>query len=185
MSHREKDNFITETEAHFGDRLLAFIKPRVKNEADAEDILQEVWYHFSNLTNLSQIVHVGNWLYKATRNKIIDRYRKKSTENLEDMALGTGEQNLYLQAFLLWDESNNPELQFFQEEIWAALFEALEELPEKQRLVFIAHEIEDKTLQQIAEEQQENLKTISSRKQYAIKHLRSKLLPLYEDLNSY
>jgi len=71
----------------------------------------------------------------------------------------------------------------FQDEIWKALFNALDELPEKQRLVFVENELEDKTLQQIADEQGENLKTIISRKQYAVKHLRKRMQQLYNDLN--
>ncbi len=80
------------------------------------------------------------------------------------------------------DEAKDPELKFFQEEIWRALFEALEELPKNQRLVYIENEIENKTLQQISEEQNTNIKTIISRKHYAIKHLRKRLYQLYSDL---
>ena len=89
-----------------------------------------------------------------------------------------------IKDILLLDDSENPELLAFREEVWKALFSALDELPEKQKLVFTEHEIEGKKLQEIADEQGENLKTIISRKNYAIKHLRKRMTVLYKDLNS-
>ncbi len=80
--------------------------------------------------------------------------------------------------------SAGPEVKMFQDEIWKKLFEALDELPEKQRLVYVENELNDKTLQEIADEQGENIKTIISRKNYAVKHLRNRLRKLYEDLKS-
>ncbi len=185
MSQEEKDNLISQAVGNYGDRLMDFIKPKVNNEEDAEDILQEVWYQFSNLTNISQIVNVGSWLYRATRNKITDSYRKKKTANLEDFVFEDEDDSFSLKDILLLDNEKNPELKFFQEEIWDALLLALGELPEKQRYVFVQNEIEDKTLQQIADEQNEKLKTIISRKHYAVKHLRAKLGQLYDDLENY
>ncbi len=77
---------------------------------------------------------------------------------------------------------DDPEFSIFRDAFWEELMEALEELPEEQKLVFVQNELEDKTLQQIADEQSENLKTIISRKSYAIKHLRNRLRPLYNEL---
>ena len=150
----------------------------------AEDILQEVWYQFSNLTNISEIVNVSAWLYTVYRNKITDSYRKKKTENLEDFVYEDEDGTFSIKDILLLDDSENPELLAFREEVWKALFSALDELPEKQKLVFTEHEIEGKKLQEIADEQGENLKTIISRKNYAIKHLRKRMTVLYKDLNS-
>lgn len=184
MSQQKKENILSQTVNTYSEKLMAFIKPRVKSNEDAEDILQEVWYQFSNLTNFSQIVNVGSWLYTVARNKITDNYRKKRPTNLEDIAFEDDFESFSISEILLLDNEKNPELKFFQEEIWNELFNALKELPEKQRLVYIENEIENKTLQQIADEQNENIKTIISRKHYAIKHLRSKLKQLYKDLNS-
>ena len=184
MSEREKENLIAQTVNLYTDRLMAFIRPKVRNEEDAEDILQEVWFQFSNLTNVSHIVHIGSWLYKVTRNKITDGYRKKKTTNLDDYVAQGGFEDFSIKDLLLLDDKKNPELKFFQDEIWNELYKALNELPEKQRRAYIENEIEDKTLQQIADEQGENLKTIISRKRYAVKHLRHKLQQLYNDLNS-
>ena len=76
MSQREKENIIAQTVKNYGGKLLSFIRPKVNNSEDAEDILQEVWYQFSNLTNISEIVNVSAWLYTVSRNKITDSYRK-------------------------------------------------------------------------------------------------------------
>lgn len=182
MSVQEKENIIQQAIKNYGSKLMSFIRPKVKNTEDAEDILQDVWYQFSNLTNLSEIVNIGNWLYRVSNNKIIDRYRKKTTENLEDFGYENEEGEFIISEILLMDNSENPEMKMFQDEVWKELYKALEELPEKQRLVFIDNELNDKTLQQIANEQNENIKTIISRKQYAVKHMRLRLQRLYDDL---
>ncbi len=181
MAETEKQNIISQAVKDYRGRLMSFIRPKVKNTEDAEDILQEVWYQFSNITNISEIVNVGSWLYKVSSNKIIDKYRKKTTENLEDFVYEDG--SFSIKNILLLDESADAELKLFQDEVWKQLFAALEELPEKQRLVFTENKLNDKTLQQIADEQGENLKTIISRKQYAVKHLRVRLQQLYNELN--
>ena len=183
MAETEKQNIISQAVKDYRGRLMSFIRPKVKNTEDAEDILQEVWYQFSNITNISEIVNVGSWLYKVSSNKIIDKYRKKTTENLEDFVYEDEDGSFSIKDILLLDESADSELKLFQDEVWKQLFSALEELPEKQRLVFTENELNDKTLQQIADEQGENLKTIISRKQYAVKHLRKKLQQLYKELN--
>jgi len=184
MSQREKENIIAQTVKNYGGKLLSFIRPKVNNSEDAEDILQEVWYQFSNLTNISEIVNVSAWLYTVSRNKITDSYRKKKTENLEDFVYEDEDGSFSIKDILLLDDSENPELLAFREEVWKALFSALNELPEKQRLVFTEYEIEGKKLQEIADEQGENLKTIISRKNYAVKHLRKRMTVLYQDLNN-
>ncbi len=184
MPQKEKDNIISQTVSKYGGKLMSYIRPKVKNAEDAEDILQEVWYQFSSLTNLSEIVNVGGWLYRVTANKITDKYRKKKTENLEDFVYEDEDGDFSIKDILLMDESSGPEIKMFQDEIWKKLFEALEELPEKQRIVYVENELNDKTLQEIADEHGENIKTIISRKNYAVKHLRNRLRKLYEDLNS-
>ncbi|MBF8456044.1 sigma-70 family RNA polymerase sigma factor [Kaistella sp. G5-32] len=183
MSEREKESLIAQTVRNYGGKLLSFIRPKVNNTEDAEDILQEVWYQFSNLTNISEIVNLSGWLYTVSRNKITDSYRKKKTENLEDFTFENDDGTFSIKDILLLDDSENPELLAFREEVWKELFRALEELPEKQRLAFVESEIEGKKLQEIADEQGENIKTIISRKNYAVKHLRKRMAILYKDLN--
>lgn len=185
MSESEKENIVSRSVEKYGSKLMAFIRPKVRNSEDAEDILQEVWYQFSNLSNISDIVNISSWLFSVTRNKITDSYRKKSTENLEDFTYEDEEGILVIKEFLLEDNHGNPELKMFQDEIWNEVFKALDELPQKQKFVYIENEIEGKTLQQIADELNENLKTIISRKQYAVKYLRQRLNQLYIDLNNH
>ncbi|RMZ58481.1 sigma-70 family RNA polymerase sigma factor [Chryseobacterium nematophagum] len=184
MPQEEKESIISQAVSNYGGKLMSYIRPKVKNTEDAEDILQEVWFQFSNLTNLSEIVNIGGWLYRVTANKITDRYRKKKTENLEDFVYEDENGEFSIKDILLMDDTAGPEIKMFQDEIWKKLFDALEELPEKQRLVYVENELNDKTLQEIADEQGENIKTIISRKNYAVKHLRKRLRQLYEDLNS-
>ncbi len=182
MSEREKQNIINQAVKSYGGKLMSYIRPKVNNTEDAEDILQEVWYQFSNISNISEIVNVGSWLYRVTANKITDSYRKKKTDNLEDYVYEDEDGSFSIKDILLMDNSESPELKIFQEEIWKEFQIAIEELPEKQRIVFVENEINDRTLQEIANEQGENLKTIISRKQYAVKYLRKKLNRLYKDL---
>lgn len=183
MSHQEKENIISQAVTNYGGKLMSYIRPKVKNTEDAEDILQEVWYQFSNLTNIAEVLNVGGWLYRVTANKITDSYRKKKTENLEDFTYENEDGEFSIKEVLLLDDSENPELKMFKDEIWKKLFDALDELPEKQKIVYVDNELNDKTLQQIADEHGENIKTIISRKQYAVKHLRQKMRMLYEELN--
>ncbi len=182
MANQEKQNVLRETVTYYGGRLMSYIRPKVKSNEDAEDILQEVWYQFSNLSNLSEIVNIGAWLYRVTANKITDSYRKKKPERLEDFVYSNDDESP-VREILLMDTSQDPELKVFQDEIWNMLMKALDELPEKQRYVYIENEINDLTLQEIADELGDNIKTVISRKIYAVKHLRKRLRHLYQDLN--
>jgi RNA polymerase sigma factor (sigma-70 family) len=183
MNEIQQKNTVSQTINKFGKQLFSFIKNKVKIVEDAEDILQEVWYQFSNLSNIDELENASAWLYAVSRNKITDFYRKKKTDHLEDYTYENEEGDFSIKDALLIDDSNNPELAMFKEMFWEELMKALDELPENQRFVFIENEIEDKTLQKIADETGENLKTIISRKGYAMKHLKKRLLPLYNELN--
>ena len=178
----KKSVSITEVVKNYGSQLLRFISSKVAKTEDAEDILQEVWFQTSRLTNLNEIENVGAWLYSVTRNKIIDSYRKKKTESLEDFVYQDEDGELNVKDILLADDRYSPELSVFKEMFWNELMKALDELPEKQKRVYILNELEDKTLQEIADEEGANIKTIISRKSYAVKHLRKSLQSLYDDL---
>ncbi|RQO30602.1 RNA polymerase subunit sigma-24 [Taibaiella sp. KBW10] len=175
---------ITDTVKKYGSQLLGFIKGKVKKLEDAEDVLQDVWYQFSRLTNINELESVSGWLYFVAKNKITDLYRKRTTDSLEDYTYETEDGEFNIKDVLLLDDSNHPELTMFKEVFWKAFMEALAELPEHQRDTFVLNEIEDKTLQEIADMQQENIKTVISRKGYAVKHLRKRLEPLYRELYS-
>lgn len=183
MNETQSKNTVSQAINKLGKQLFSFIKNKVNIVEDAEDILQEVWYQFSNLSNIDELENASAWLYAVSRNKITDFYRKRKTDNLEDYTYENEEGDFSIKDALLIDDSNHPELAVFKELFWAELMKALDELPANQRFVFIENEIEDKTLQKIAEETGENLKTIISRKGYAVKHLKNRLLPLYNELN--
>lgn len=179
----ERHFSITETVQQFGKRLFGFVRGKVKTTEEAEDILQDVWYQFSRLSNLDELENVSAWLYRVAQNRVTDNYRKKKTENLEDFTYENNENEISFKEILLLDENASPELALFKEEFWNELIQALDELPENQKEVFLLNEIEDFTLQEIADQKGENLKTIISRKGYAVKHLRKRLQHLYNELN--
>ena len=158
---------ITNIIKQFRQKLFGFVRGKVSNTEDAEDILQDVWYQLSNLTDIDDLENVSAWLYQVARNKITDKSRKKKNLALEEYTY------------------ENEEGEFnFKEIFWKEFQIALDELPSNQREVFLLNEMEDMTLQQIADQKGENLKTIISRKGYAVKHLRNKLNYLYEELNA-
>jgi len=180
----KKANSITKTIQEFGKNLFGFVRGKVKSTEDAQDILQEVWFQLSNQPNISDLDNVSAWLYEVARNKIIDKSRKKTSLALEGFVSVSDEGEFNFKEILLLDDSSNPELAFFKELFWKELQKALDELPENQKEVFILNEIEELTLQQIAVQKGENIKTIISRKGYAVKHLRNKLNYLYKELNN-
>ena len=183
MNEIKQKNRVSQLINKFGIQLFSFIRNKVMIVEDAEDILQDVWYQFSNLSNIDELENASAWLYAVSKNKITDFYRKKKTDHIEDYTYEDEDGDFSIKDVLLIDNSNNPELTLFKELFWDELMKALNELPENQRFVFIENEIEDKTLQKIADETGENLKTIISRKGYAMKHLKKRLLPLYNEIN--
>lgn len=168
----------------YGRQLFGFIRGRVPTDEDAEDILQDVWYQLSNQPEVEAIESVSGWLYRVARNRITDWFRKKKPESLEDYGYEDENGDWNISEVLLMD-SFTPEDEYLRELFWEALFAALDELPEKQREVFVLNELEDMTLQEIADQNGENLKTIISRKGYAVKHLRKRLEDMYKDLIEY
>jgi RNA polymerase sigma factor (sigma-70 family) len=182
MAEIKRQN-IVQTVREYGSRLFAFIRGKVNSDEDAEDILQDVWYQFTNTSATQTIEQVSGWLYAVARNKITDRYRKKQPSLIDDLGFGGEDGELNLGDFL-FAEDEDPAFAQIRELFWEELTAALEELPEKQRQVFVWNELEDKTLQEIADHQGENLKTIISRKRYAVQHLRKRLEYLYNELEN-
>lgn len=178
-----KQNII-QTIKEFSQQLFGFIRSRVGSNEDAEDILQDVWYQFSNQPEADPITSVSGWLYRVAKNKITDSFRRKKNASLEDYAYENEDGSLYLPDILL-EDINTPETEHLRSLFWKELFAALKELPEKQRQVFIWNELEDMTLQQIADSEGEKLKTIISRKRYAMIHLRKRLENIYDDIINY
>ncbi|WP_235854012.1 RNA polymerase sigma factor [Mucilaginibacter terrenus] len=184
---RDKNSHIVQTIASYGKSLMGFIRKRVKSDADAEDILQDVWYQFSNVINAEPIEQTGAWLYRVARNKILDKH-KKHTETLLDDMLGNStddDDDLPDLKAILLTEARTPETEYISNLFWEQLFIALDELPENQRQVFVWHELEDVPFDEIAELTGENTNTLVSRKRYAVLHLRKRLKQLYNELNDY
>ena len=166
----------------FGKRLSGFIRRRVTNEPDAEDILQDVWYQFMKAGDGEPIEEVGNWLFRVARNKITDSYRKKKPDLMGDLLYsGVDDDGLDFKD-LLFDNSGNPETEHLRNLFWKELQSALQELPEEQRNVFVWNELEDIPFKEIAESTGENLNTLISRKRYAVLYLRERLMMLYEEI---
>ena len=162
-------------------KILGFIRNRVNNKEDAEDILQEVWFQLNRVINLDEIENVSAWLYRVARNKITDWYKKPKTGSLDNDDLFDGEQGGKIKQILFSDAESAEEM-MFKDLFWEELMESLNELPENQKNAFIQSELEGMKMREIAEASNENIKTIISRKQYAVKHLRTKLKELYNEL---
>ncbi len=175
---------ISEVVRENGKQLLNFIRNRVSEPEEAEDIFQDVMFELTNTYRLMQpIEKMAAWLYRVARNKITDKYRKKKPDRLEDKVLfrSDDDEHLFLQD-LLESGSNSPDKEFDQSLIQQALEEALDELPEEQRDVFIKHELEGLSFKDISLLTGVSQNTLLSRKRYAVIHLREKLQDLYEEL---
>ncbi len=167
----------------YGRRLFRFIRGRVANDADAEDLLQEVWYQLSRVAGAEPIEQLGAWLFRVARNKVTDRYRRTSPDSLDALVYEDEDGALDFRDILL-TENATPESEYLRELFWEELFAALDELPEAQRNVFVWNELEDETFQQIADRTGENIKTLISRKRYAVQHLRERLGTFYQEFLS-
>lgn len=165
----------------YGKRLFYFIRGRVESDEDAEDILQDVWYQFSNVMNSEPIEQTSAWLYRVARNRIIDKYRRREPESLEEMMMDE-EQGEFNFRELLLTNTANPETEDLRDLFWEQLFSALDELPKDQKLVFVWNELEDIPFNEIAERTGEKINTLISRKRYAVLHLRKRLEELYREI---
>ena len=181
----EKQNHIIQAIKSYGKGLLGFIRKRVKSDADAEDILQDVWYQLSSVVNAEPIEQTGAWLYKVAANKIIDKSRKKTEELLDFAPNGDDDEEGPDFREILLTEGSTPETEYIRSLFWEQLFYALDELPEEQRQVFIWQELDDIPFNEIAERTGENVQTLVSRKRYAVLHLRKRLKQLYEEIKEY
>jgi RNA polymerase sigma factor (sigma-70 family) len=186
IAPEEKHKTIIQAIGEYGKNLLGFIRRRVKNDADAEDILQDVWYQFSSVINSEPIEQTGAWLYRVARNKILDKH-KKHTEVLMDDMLAGDEDDDDAPDFkaILMTEATTPETEYVRNLFWEQLFFALNELPPEQREVFMWHELDDIPFSEIAENTGINVQTLVSRKRYAVVHLRKRLKQLYEEITQY
>lgn len=177
----EQDPHIVAALKADGVRLKNFIRRRVADEADAEDILQEVFFEFVEAYRLMKpIEQVGAWLFRVARNRIIDRFRRRSRESLREEPVNEDGERVALED-LLPSPDAGPEAEYARSVLLAALDDAIDELPEEQREVFIAHEIEGRSFKELAEETGLSVNTLLSRKHYAVLRLRERLKNVYEE----
>jgi len=178
----KQDRRITEAVKQEQSRLRNFIRRRVPDPRDAEDILQDVLYALVEANRLLMpIDHLTGWLYRVARNRIIDLFRKKKPESLNDAVVAGEEESLTLED-LLPSPDAGPDALYVRSVLIEELEDALDELPEEQREVFVGHEIEGRSFQEMSAASGVSVNTLLSRKRYAVLHLRDRLQSIYDEL---
>jgi len=178
------DRHITDIVTGERSRLLNFIRRRVSNPLDAEDILQDVWAELVEANRLLMpIEHVTGWLFRVARNRITDLFRRRRPERLSD-ATGPGddEESMRIED-LLPSPDAGPDALFARQALLDELELAVSELPAEQRQVFVAHEIDGRSFKEIAAATGVNINTLLSRKRYAVQHLRERLQEVYDEFD--
>jgi RNA polymerase sigma factor (sigma-70 family) len=179
----EQNRRITEDVEREQSRLRNFIRKRVLDEGEAEDILQEVFYELVQAYRLMKPVEqVGAWLFRVARNRIIDRFRKRKPEATGSNAFSGNEEG----EMFPWEEAlpspdAGPEAAYAREVLMEELEAALDELPEEQREVFVAHELEGRSFNEMAASTGLSVNTLLSRKHYAVLFLRRRLRAIYDE----
>ena len=177
----EQDRRISEVVKREQSRLRNFIRRRVPDPRDAEDILQEVFYELVEANRLLMpIEHVTGWLFRVARNRITDLFRKKKPESFSDAAVADDEELSPLED-LLPSPDAGPDALYARSVLLDELEFALDELPEEQREVFVGHEIEGRSFKEMAVETGVSVNTLLSRKRYAVLHLRERLQSIYDE----
>jgi len=181
-SMTERDRQISEIIAEERSRLRNFIRRRVPDPRDAEDILQDVFYELVEANRLLMpIDHVTGWLFRVARNRITDLFRKKKPESFSDTAVADEDNELLRFEDLLPSRDAGPEALYARNALFDELELAVDELPEEQRQVFVAHELEGRSFKQIAAETGVSVNTLLSRKRYAVLRLRERLQRIYDE----
>lgn len=181
----EQDSHISEIVLEERSRLRNFIRRRVPDPSDVEDIVQEVFYELVEANRLLMpIEHVTGWLFRVARNRITDLFRKRRREGFAvEAASGDEDGEAPRLEDLLPSPDAGPEAQYVRGVLIEELGHALEELPEEQREVFVAHELEGRSFRELSEESGVNVNTLLSRKRYAVLHLRERLRSIYEEFS--
>ena len=178
----EQDQRISETVEREQSRLRHFIRRRVPDTRDAEDILQDVFYELVEANRLLMpIEHVTGWLFRVARNRITDFFRRKTPERFGDAAIADTDGERLLFEDLLPSPDAGPEALYARGVILDELELAIDDLPEEQREVFVAHELDGRSFKEMAAETGVSVNTLLSRKHYAVLHLRRRLKSIYDD----
>jgi len=175
-----QDRLIAQAVERDESRLRSFIRSRVPDGGDAEDILQDVFYELIEAYRLMKPVEqVSAWLFRVARNRIIDRFRRKTPVSIDEPV--TEEEDAFLLADLLPSSDAGPEAAYFRSLLLETLDDALDELPAEQREVFIAHEWQGLSFKEMAADTGLSVNTLLSRKRYAVLYLRRRLQDIYND----
>ncbi len=178
----ERDRQISEIIAEERSRLRNFIHRRVRDPSDAEDIVQEVFYELVEANRLLMpIEHVTGWLFRVARNRITDLFRKKKPETFSDAAVVDEDGEVLQIEDLLPSPDAGPEALYFRTVLLDELEFALGELPDEQREVFVAHELEGRSFKELSAESGVSVNTLLSRKRYAVLHLRERLQSIHDE----
>src|SRR5436190_4316394 len=178
----EQDQRISEVVRREQSRLRNFIRRRVPDPRDADDILQDVFYELVEANRLLMpIEHVSGWLFRVARNRITDFFRKKTPESFSDAAVADEDDELLQLEDLLPSPDAGPEALYARNVLLDELELAIDELPEEQREVFVAHELEGHSFKEMAGETGVSVNTLLSRKRYAVLHLRERLQRIYDE----
>jgi RNA polymerase sigma factor (sigma-70 family) len=178
----EQDHRISEVVKREQSRLRNFIRRRVPDPRDAEDILQDVFYELVEANRLLMpIEHVTGWLFRVARNRITDLFRKKKTESFSDSAVADEDDELLQLEDLLPSPDAGPEALYARHVLLDEFELALDELPEEQREVFVAHELEGRSFKEMAAETGVSVNTLLSRKRYAVLYLRKRLQRIHDE----
>jgi RNA polymerase sigma factor (sigma-70 family) len=181
---RVKKNPVADVFTEYRERLLRFIHSRTHRVEDAEDILQDVFYQFARMNDIAKPVEqTAAWLYRAARNKIIDKNRKKKDEPLPASYDEDEDEYIFDEiADIVYGKETTPETEYLRALIFEEIKTALEELPEEQRTVFELTEIAGLSVKEVAETMRAPVNTVLSRKHYAVKRLRKRLAEWYSDV---
>ena len=178
----QQDRQISDVIAEEQSRLRSFIRRRVPNEADVEDLLQDVFFELVQAKRLLQpIDYVTGWLFRVARNRITDFFRKRRPETFSDAAAETEEGELLEIEELLPSPDAGPEALYIRGVLLDELKAALADLPSEQREIFLAHEMEGRSFKELSMETGVSVNTLLSRKRYAVLHLRARLQGIHDD----
>jgi len=179
----EEDQRISEVVEREQSRLRNFIRRRVPDARDAEDILQDVFYELVEANRLLvPIDHVTGWLFRVARNRITDLFRRKRTESVREPAVADEDGEVLRLEDLLPSLEAGPEALYARNLLLEELALAVDELPEEQRDVFVGHELEGRSFKEMAADTGVSVNTLLSRKRYAVLHLRERLQHIHDEL---
>jgi RNA polymerase sigma factor (sigma-70 family) len=179
----ERNQNIADTIKVYSQRLMGFIRKRVSNREDAEDILQDVFYQFAG--NAEPIEQVTSWLFTVARNKITDSYRKQKLPLIDDLQKSNSDEDGFDWKEMIFSGDDSPETMYIRNLFWEELQLALDELPIEQSEVFVQNELENIPFKTISERTGVSVATLISRKRYAVLFLRERLSGLRDELLNY